>query len=159
MSLDLIDDKSTLVQVMAWCRQAASHYLSQCWPRSMSPNGVTGPQCVNSWTLIHSPGTEWKHENLQTEFWNVFLKMKILDWVIKLTHWPLGALNEIGTVLSKSFCYTRIFQEKRVNGNAVDALALCVTRTSAAVLLTRNNSCWCPGDSRSQGINIWPSSR
>ena len=28
---DLTDDKSTLVQVMAWCRQAASHYLSQCW--------------------------------------------------------------------------------------------------------------------------------
>ena len=36
MSLDLTDDKSTLVQVMAWCRQATSHYLSQCWPRSMS---------------------------------------------------------------------------------------------------------------------------
>ena len=33
--LDLTDDKSTLVQVMAWCRQATSHYLSQCWPRSM----------------------------------------------------------------------------------------------------------------------------
>ena len=25
--------------VMAWCRQATSHYLSQCWPRSMSPYG------------------------------------------------------------------------------------------------------------------------
>ena len=30
MSLDHIDDKSTLVQVMAWCHQATSHYLSQC---------------------------------------------------------------------------------------------------------------------------------
>ena len=49
MPLDLIDDKSTLVQLMAWCRQAASHYLSQCWPRSMSPNGVTRPQWVKSW--------------------------------------------------------------------------------------------------------------
>ena len=38
MQLDLTDDKSTLVQVMAWCRQATSHYLSQCWPRSMSIN-------------------------------------------------------------------------------------------------------------------------
>ena len=37
MPLDLIDDKSKLVQVMAWCRQATSHYQSQCWPRSMSP--------------------------------------------------------------------------------------------------------------------------
>ena len=48
MSLDLTDDKSTLVQVMAWCRQATSHYLSQCWPRSMSQYGVTRPQWVNS---------------------------------------------------------------------------------------------------------------
>ena len=40
------DDKSTLVQVMAWCRQATSHYLSQCWPRSVSPYGVTRPQWV-----------------------------------------------------------------------------------------------------------------
>ena len=47
MSLDFIDDQSTLVQVMAWCRQATSHYLSQCWPRSMSPYGITRPQWVN----------------------------------------------------------------------------------------------------------------
>ena len=40
------DDKSTLVQVMAWCRQAASHYLSQCCPRSLSLYGVTRPQWV-----------------------------------------------------------------------------------------------------------------
>ena len=46
MLLDLTDDKSTLVQVMAWCRQATSHYLSQCWPRSLSPYGVTRPQWV-----------------------------------------------------------------------------------------------------------------
>ena len=49
---DLTDDKSTLVQVMAWCHQATSHYLSQWWPRSMSPYGVTRPQRINglSWT-------------------------------------------------------------------------------------------------------------
>ena len=41
MSLDFTDDQSTLVQVMAWCRQATSHYLSQCWPRSLSPYDVT----------------------------------------------------------------------------------------------------------------------
>ena len=39
MWMDLTDDKSSLVQVMAWCPQATSHYLSQCWPRSMSPYG------------------------------------------------------------------------------------------------------------------------
>ena len=30
-----IDDKSTLVQAMARCRQATSQYLSQCWLRSL----------------------------------------------------------------------------------------------------------------------------
>ena len=40
-------DKSTLVQVMAWCRQATHHYVSQCWPRSLKPYGVTRPQWVN----------------------------------------------------------------------------------------------------------------
>ena len=55
-SLDLINDKSTLVQVMAWCRQATIHYLSQCWPRSMSPYGVTRPQWVNiSTSTLSSP--------------------------------------------------------------------------------------------------------
>ena len=31
---------------MAWCRQATSHYLNQCWPRSMSPYGITSPHWV-----------------------------------------------------------------------------------------------------------------
>ena len=44
----LTDEKSTLVQVMAWCRQAISHNLSQCWPSFLSPYGVTRPQWVNS---------------------------------------------------------------------------------------------------------------
>ena len=37
MSLDLTDDKSILVQVMAWCHQATSHYLNRCWPKSLPP--------------------------------------------------------------------------------------------------------------------------
>ena len=71
MPLDLTDDKSTLVQVMAWCRQATSHYLSQCSPRSMSPNGVTGSQWVkgvnNGVYLTHSTWYKWfLHEVLIT---------------------------------------------------------------------------------------------
>ena len=48
-----IDDQSTLVQGMAWCRQATSHYLSQCWPISVSPYGVTRPQWVKSRSRSH----------------------------------------------------------------------------------------------------------
>ena len=39
MPPDLTDDKSTLVQ----CLTASSHYPNQCWPRSISPYGVTRP--------------------------------------------------------------------------------------------------------------------
>ena len=42
----LIDDKSTLGHVMACCLRATSHYLSQCWPRSMSPHCVSRPQWI-----------------------------------------------------------------------------------------------------------------
>ena len=43
MPLDITDDKSRLVQVMACCPQATSLYLSQFWPRcrqiaSLDPN-------------------------------------------------------------------------------------------------------------------------
>ena len=56
VSLDHTYDKSTLFQVMAWCRQATSHYLSQCWPRSQSPYGVTRPQWVKCRRCISLTG-------------------------------------------------------------------------------------------------------
>ena len=51
MSLDFTNDQSILVQVMAWCRQATSHYLSQCWPRYLSPYGVKRPEWVKERSL------------------------------------------------------------------------------------------------------------
>ena len=47
MPQKLSNEKLTLVQLMAWCHQATSHYLSHCWPRSMSPYCITRPQWVN----------------------------------------------------------------------------------------------------------------
>ena len=51
MPPDSTDDQSTLVQVIAWCRQATSHYLNQYWPRSLPPCGVTRPQWANE--IVH----------------------------------------------------------------------------------------------------------
>ena len=34
-AMESIGGKSTFVQVMAWCHQVTSHYMSQCWPRFM----------------------------------------------------------------------------------------------------------------------------
>ena len=46
-----LTDDTSLVQVMAWCRQATSHYMSQCRPKSISPCGVTRPQRVNTMSI------------------------------------------------------------------------------------------------------------
>ena len=43
------NEKTTWVEVMAWCRQASSHYLSQCRTNSISPYGVTRPRWVVWW--------------------------------------------------------------------------------------------------------------
>ena len=51
---------------MAWCHQATSHYFSQCWPRSMSPYGVTGPQWVNT---IIDHDTFWHHNRSFAKAW------------------------------------------------------------------------------------------
>ena len=59
MPLDLTDDTSTLVKIMSWCRQATSHYLSLCWPRFMSPYGVTRPQWVNWYHDWNTLLTSW----------------------------------------------------------------------------------------------------
>ena len=64
ISLDLSDDKSTLVQVMAWCHQVTSHYMNQCWPRSLPLYGVTRPQWVKC--LLLNPITyQWPSARLQ----------------------------------------------------------------------------------------------
>ena len=43
------NEMSTLVKLMAWCRQARKQYLSQYWPRSTSTYGIPRPQWVNYW--------------------------------------------------------------------------------------------------------------
>ena len=82
----LIDGKSTLVQVMAWCCQATSHYQSQCWPRSMSLNGVTRPQWVNiviyasfceTSKLSKRQGRDLKHGNLNKK---AILQITLSNW-------------------------------------------------------------------------------
>ena len=60
---DLTDDQSTLVQVMAWCRQATSHYLSQFWTSSMLLYGITLGQWVNLgwWSYTFYGWASWTY--------------------------------------------------------------------------------------------------
>ena len=43
------DDKWKLVQVMAWWCLQTSHYLNQCWPRSMLPYGI-----IRQWANVEN---------------------------------------------------------------------------------------------------------
>ena len=89
LPLNHICDKSTLVQVMAWCHQATSHYRNQCWPRSPTPNGVARPQWVNTWRPeqngCHFADNIFKCIILQEKFlfcfkfhWSLFLRVQLI---------------------------------------------------------------------------------
>ena len=104
MSLDFTGDKSTLVQVMAWCHRTTNHYLSQCWPRSVSPFVVTGPQwvkgsCQPFWMMssnlkqLHIDGCRSFHENMN----NFVVSTVPADGLA-----PDGARPSACTVVSKS---------------------------------------------------------
>ena len=48
----IIRELSQYKDGMTWCHQATSHYI--CWPRSMSPYGITLPQWVYTPELLSS---------------------------------------------------------------------------------------------------------
>ena len=53
-----------MVQVMAWCRQAPSHYLNQCWPRYLTSYGITRPQWVKHSKIVHPINIQTIHDLL-----------------------------------------------------------------------------------------------
>ena len=81
---------------MAWCRQATSHNLSQCWPRSQSPYDVTRPKWVNKYIfryLEHICLDYVPHSTVESQqqsqllygnplSYNINLGKSILNWVI-----------------------------------------------------------------------------
>ena len=69
------DEKSSLVQIMAWCRQATSQFLNQCWPSSMLPYGVTRPQSFNK---SMEPRVKENESNWRQTFTSVSVTLKWL---------------------------------------------------------------------------------
>ena len=76
---------ATLLQVMAWCRQATSHHLSQCLPTttcvcqhmaSLSHNDLSYVCCQSSHWGFEICWTEFSFKEFQT--W--FMKNNFLHW-------------------------------------------------------------------------------
>ena len=74
---------STLVQVMACCCQATSHYLKQCWLKSMLSYDFTRTQWVNP---IHFRRL---HCILQSVWWDP-LTCEVLIWEHFSHCWPFA---------------------------------------------------------------------
>ena len=83
--------KSTLIQVMAWCHQAAFHYLNQCWLGSLMTYEATRPQWVKlksffvtfNWHIDpEAPrGSIWHHR-----YWTSLAQ--IMAWCLMApSHW------------------------------------------------------------------------
>ena len=62
MLQDLTDNKSTLVQAMAWCHQAICHCLNQCWPSYITSYGITKGQWVKP--CLFTLEDEWQQPGL-----------------------------------------------------------------------------------------------
>ena len=109
MIQNLCIEKSTLVPLMAWCRQAAIYCMCQRWLRSMSPYGVTMPE----WALTRNM---WKFESRFQFLFSMLtyrfaLKSTFQFLYVSNTHWTdhLGHFKR--AVTSAVFIRVLAFQE------------------------------------------------
>ena len=93
---------------MAWCHQATSHYLSQCWPRSMSPYGITRPQ----WVKILRP-IQYSQHLLDGILKLVFLKK--INGIKILIDIPWSLLLRVQWALNQN-CFRKWLDFKQMPG-------------------------------------------
>ena len=93
---------------MAWCRQATSHYLNHCWPRSLSPYGATRPQWVN--ILRNATGHLICFGILLIRFTNLSLYCTCMVCSIVCIHYSVAkwAATEI-------ICYSIVYSTIQIN--------------------------------------------
>ena len=89
---------------MAWCRQATSHYLSQCWPSSLSTYGVSRPQWVNFHDAIrHHTATKSLHSKDQIRTITNTIVLHKLKKKLKLCE-KGGCICTVSKTLSQTLC-------------------------------------------------------
>ena len=98
-------DKSTLVQVMACCLMATSHYLNQYWPRSFLPYGVSMLQLVKCCLAQSSIVTGKSYQKCSWPAPNSSPKecrSTILPWIV----WPETCSSFLGSCLCLVLLWT-----------------------------------------------------
>ena len=132
LSLDFSDDESTLVQVMAWCRQAPSHYLSHCWPRSVSPYGIIRPQWVNVWCTRHC-----FHFFSSYMLLYFFFRMQLMYYI---SGWTMHPSLPLGNKLPRlvETCYHGIYQLHQFVKHKDITRVLIIINVGALITITYN---------------------
>ena len=144
MPRDLTDDKSALVQIMAWCHQSTSHYMSQCWPSSMSPYGVTRAQWVkpafpefnHSYRQYHEQHLSihwiWKFLWTAVFMYENFSSLSNFAW---LHHTKAIYIQYINTDLGTSFISDKMSYRKKIlksRNHETGILSCCIAWDIAA---------------------------
>ena len=114
---NLTDDESMMVQEMAWCHQATSHYQNQCLPRFMSPYGIIRPQSIKKCFLEKLKHRNYSNQCLSfkcmctIQFTMIYHRTKpnILTWSLTMfKHSDSGELQGTGRVGTE--CWTQSTQ-------------------------------------------------
>ena len=154
MSLYLTDDKSTLVQIMAWCLMAPSHYLSHCWSdnwrhmASLGHNELTCLFCSGFLVGYNSLCANASVNHLHVHAWYsaepLYIQTAVSDWMSR-THQPLTYGDWINLIRHSKYhgcwCPGSLHRQD------------ISTHDTDYVLHSQYHGCWCPGDARSQGIS------
>ena len=138
---------------MAWCHQAPSHYLSQCWPSSMSPYSITNAQWVNcsssanTWQTINTLRPRQNGRHLADDILKcVFFNENAWIWLkISLKFVPMVRINNI-PALVQLMAWRRSGDKPLSEPMMVSLLThICVTRPQwVNTLRPRQNCCLFP---------------
>ena len=123
MSVDLNDNTSKLLQVMAWCRQPASYYLSQWWLRCIIWRYQPFQDCGT--VLFNQIKTSHSYEHwYNTGFWLVLYALVSPKW----SHVPFW-----GQVCTMIFPTTKLCPCVNELGGSMSSAGLCnsIGRASA----------------------------
>ena len=99
MLQDLAGGKSILVQGRAWCHQATSHYMKQCWLQSLMPHGIIRPKWVKKNGPLYIKLCCLNHEKIyifSAIWWNIwnssFFRDQLLTVFLPAILWYLHSL-------------------------------------------------------------------
>ena len=107
---------------MTWGQQATIHYLSQCWPRFLSPNGVNSPHCVKRLQVL-SPEVLWNLDIMRQIVQHLRF---ILDKTLVFTlHWRHNEHDGVSNHQPHDCLLNRLFGRRSKKISKLRVTGLC----------------------------------